>query len=63
MTTAVTAVPPAASDRALAHFEAALAFETDCWDVHDSLSNGKRTSCCLTCAATRFMTRGMCPAR
>lgn len=41
MTTAVTAVPPAASDRALEHFESALEFETDCWDVHDALSGGK----------------------
>jgi rhodanese-related sulfurtransferase len=38
--TAVTAVAPASSAEALAHFEAALRFETDCWDVHDSLSHG-----------------------
>jgi rhodanese-related sulfurtransferase len=41
MTTAVTAVPPAASELALKHFAAAFGFETDCWDVHDALSNGK----------------------
>lgn len=41
MTTAVTAVPPAPSHQALAHFESALAYETDCWDVHDALSSGK----------------------
>jgi rhodanese-related sulfurtransferase len=41
MTTPVTAVPAAPSDRALAHFESALSFETDCWDVHESLSSGK----------------------
>ena len=41
MTTAITAIAPAASDRALAHFEAAFAFETDCWDVHDALSGGQ----------------------
>jgi rhodanese-related sulfurtransferase len=41
MTSNVTAVRAAPSDQALAHFEAALAFETDCWDVHDALSNGK----------------------
>jgi rhodanese-related sulfurtransferase len=41
MTTAVTAVPAAPSDQALAHFESALSFETDCWDVHDALSSGK----------------------
>lgn len=41
MATAVTAVPAASSDQALAHFESALAFETDCWDVHDAMSSGK----------------------
>ena len=34
----VTAVPAAPSDQALQHFEALLAYETDCWDVHDALS-------------------------
>lgn len=34
----VTAVPPAASEDALAHFERRLTYETDCWDVHDALS-------------------------
>ncbi len=33
----VTAVPPAASEDALAHFERRLKYETDCWDVHDAL--------------------------
>lgn len=41
MTTAVTAVPPAASERALEHFESALELETDCWDVHDAMANGQ----------------------
>lgn len=36
----VTEVPPADSTAALAHFEANLAFETDCWDVHHSLASG-----------------------
>ncbi|MGH1505742.1 MAG: rhodanese-like domain-containing protein [Acidimicrobiales bacterium] len=34
----VTTVPAASSDRALAHFDAKLAFETDCWDVHASFA-------------------------
>ncbi|WP_316239330.1 rhodanese-like domain-containing protein [Bradyrhizobium sp. SZCCHNR1015] len=37
MTTHVTEVPAAPSAQALAHFEAMLSFETDCWDVHESL--------------------------
>lgn len=40
MTTAVTAVSPAPSDLARDHFAAEFAFETDCWDVHDTLSKG-----------------------
>jgi rhodanese-related sulfurtransferase len=35
----VTEITPADSGAALAHFSAALRFETDCWDVHASLSD------------------------
>lgn len=37
---AVSAVSAAAPGVALRHFEARLAFETDCWDVHDALARG-----------------------
>ena len=37
----VTQVPAADSATALAHFESALRFETDCWDVHDALASGQ----------------------
>ncbi len=37
--TEVTRIPPAASKDALAHFEARLAYETDCWDVHAALDD------------------------
>ena len=40
MPSAVSAVPAAESAVALRHFESGLAFETDCWDVHDALSRG-----------------------
>ena len=33
----VTVVPAASSEQALAHFERLLAFEADCWDVHEAL--------------------------
>jgi rhodanese-related sulfurtransferase len=36
----ITVVAPAASSDALRHFESALTFETDCWDVHDSIRSG-----------------------
>jgi rhodanese-related sulfurtransferase len=37
MPSRVTEIPAADSASALAHFEPALRFETDCWDVHDAL--------------------------
>jgi rhodanese-related sulfurtransferase len=37
----VTERPPANSAAALAHFEALLGFETDCWDVHASLASSE----------------------
>ena len=37
----VAEVPAADSPAALAHFEALLGFETDCWDVHESLEWGE----------------------
>jgi rhodanese-related sulfurtransferase len=36
----VTDVPAASPERALAHFEALLAFETDCSDVHVAINAG-----------------------
>jgi len=32
-----TEIPAADSVEALKHFEACLAFETDCWDVHEAM--------------------------
>lgn len=40
MPTSVTAVPPADSILAAKYFEDCLAFETDCWDVHEAMSAG-----------------------
>lgn len=37
---AVAAVPPAGPGVALDHFSRLLELETDCWDVHDALTNG-----------------------
>ena len=38
--TVVTETPPADADAAKAHFANLLAFETDCWDVHASITAG-----------------------
>jgi len=37
MANAVTAAPAAPPEGVIAHFEAELSFETDCWDTHDAL--------------------------
>lgn len=42
MSSPVTQIAPAESANALQHFESALRFETDCWDVHDSMSSGRQ---------------------
>jgi rhodanese-related sulfurtransferase len=39
MGTLVTETPAAPSNIALRHFEDMLVFETDCWDVHESLKS------------------------
>lgn len=42
MSSVVSRIAAASSPQALAHFEALLQFETDCWDVHHALSNGRQ---------------------
>jgi rhodanese-related sulfurtransferase len=42
MNSHVTDVAAAAPEAALRHFEARLAFETDCWDVHESMKSGQQ---------------------
>ena len=42
MPSPVIEIAPADSAAALAHFESAFRFETDCWDVHDAVSNGRQ---------------------
>ena len=37
----VTAIPAAAPDVAARHFGALLGHETDCWDVHESMTTGE----------------------
>jgi rhodanese-related sulfurtransferase len=46
---AITAADPA---QALAHFLHLLSVETDCWDVHDALTNGPQDFVLLQTSAT-----------
>ena len=42
MTTHVTETAAAPSELAVKHFQDMLAFETDCWDVHEGLKSADR---------------------
>ena len=54
----VTRVPAAPSTQALAHFEARLGFETDCWDVHASLAKGEPDFVLLDVRSQELYERG-----
>jgi len=57
----VTAVPAADSATALRHFESALQFETDCWDVHDALSSGRADFVLLDVRSPALYEKGHVP--
>ena len=57
----VTEVAPADSAAALAHFQGSLAFETDCWDVHHSLSNAEHDFVLLDVRGTEKFDSGHIP--
>ncbi len=59
---AVTAVPAAASTTAHAHFASLLAFETDCWDVHEALSSGVADFVLLDVRSPELFAAGHLPA-
>ncbi|BFM10630.1 rhodanese-like domain-containing protein [Simiduia litorea] len=42
MSSVVSRPLAANSEAALAHFQALLQFETDCWDVHHAISNNRK---------------------
>ena len=57
----VTSIPAADATAALAHFEALLAFETDCWDVHHALSNDRRDFVLLDVRSADLFAAGHVP--
>ena len=57
----VTVIAPAASSEALAHFEADLRFEADCWDVHDALSRGVADFVLLDVRSAELYAKGHVP--
>jgi rhodanese-related sulfurtransferase len=58
MTTLVTEISAAPSVAAIQHFEAMLTFETDCWDVHESLKSSARDFVLLDVRSPEDFARG-----
>ena len=61
MTSAVTEIAAATPATALAHFEARLAFETDCADVHGALAAGNADFVLLDVRGPGAFARGHVP--
>jgi rhodanese-related sulfurtransferase len=61
MPSPVTEIPAAAPEAALAHFTALLAFETDCWDVHEALKAAERDFVVLDVRSPALFARGHVP--
>lgn len=61
MSSSVTQIAPADSASALAHFESAFRFETDCWDVHDATANGRADFVLLDVRSPTLYAQGHVP--
>ena len=61
MASRVTVVPPADSRAAAEHFESFLRFETDCWDVHESVSGGQPDFVLLDVRSPTLFAQGHVP--
>jgi rhodanese-related sulfurtransferase len=57
----VTDIPAASSDRALAHFQALLEFETDCYDVHAAIHAGHPGFAVLDVRGPEYFAAGHVP--
>lgn len=58
---AVSAVPAARAGEALDHFSRLLAFETDCWDVHDATESGNADFVLLDVRSPELFAAGHVP--
>ncbi|WP_410210291.1 rhodanese-like domain-containing protein [Aquirhabdus sp.] len=61
MPSTVSLIPAAPSDAALAHFEAAFGFETDCWDVHHALTTDTQDFVLLDVRSHELYNQGHLP--
>lgn len=57
----VTAIPAAGAAEALAHFEAKFTFETDCWDVYESMKSTDRKFVLLDVRSPALYAKGHVP--
>lgn len=62
MSSAVSRPPAAESGEALAHFEALLRFETDCWDVHHAINHARQDFVLLDVRGEEAYRQGHVPA-
>jgi rhodanese-related sulfurtransferase len=60
-TSPVTRTPAAEPADATRHFSQLLAFETDCWDVHESIESGNIDFVLLDVRSPEFFDRGHVP--
>lgn len=58
MTSSVKAIAAAPSTLAEAHFAAEFTYETDCWDVHDALTNGPQDFVLLDVRSPALFSKG-----
>ena len=61
MASAVSAVPAAPSEQALAHFSAAFEYETDCADVHGAMAAGQQDFVLLDTRSPALYAQGHVP--
>lgn len=58
---AVTEVPAAAAEDVIAHYAKRLAFETDCWDVHEAMASGNPGFVLLDVRGPQLYAKGHVP--
>lgn len=61
MPSLVTEIPAAPSEMAAAHFARQLSLETDCWDVHETLTSGTPDFILLDVRGPAAFARGHLP--
>lgn len=61
MTSHVTQIAAADSHAALSRFESAFQFETDCWDVHESMTSGQQDFVLLDVRSHALYAKGHVP--